>query len=117
LRQDTRIAAAYLLGNVARGEERIDSDMDLAILFYPGYCLTKLEQVQLGGLLSEYCGHEVDLGMLDSHNLVYTKEAVLGGRLIYCKDHKYCDLFVATALGLYAEFRFSRKEVEDAYAA
>ncbi|MDA3896040.1 MAG: nucleotidyltransferase domain-containing protein [Desulfobacteraceae bacterium] len=115
LKKDTRVAAAYLFGSAAKGELRPDSDIDIAILPVPKIFLTQMDLLKLSSQLEDHCGREVDIGILSSKNLIYTKEAILNGKCIYEKDDIYCRLFVATALGLYAQLKKERKEVEDAY--
>lgn len=117
LANDGRFAAAYLFGSVSRNEDRPESDVDIALLPLPDYSLSQLDRLKLNNIFEEICGRKVDIGILTSNNLIYTKEAVLKGNLIYCQDKAFCDLFVATVLGLYAQFRTERKEVEDAYLA
>ncbi len=115
LEADPRIAAAYLFGSVARGEAKSASDLDMALLPFPGRSFGSMDLLKMGGLLGGCCHCDVDLGVLSSSNLVYAREAVLKGRRIYCRDRAFCDLFVATLLGLYAQLREERKEIEFAY--
>lgn len=117
LKKDERIVAAYLLGSALGGHMRSDSDLDIALLPYPGHSISRLDRLFLNGLLGEHSRLEVDVGLLGTDNLVYVREAVFRGKCLFCKDRAWHDLFVATALGLYAELQISRKEVIDAYTA
>lgn len=62
-------AAVYLFGSVARGEDRADSDGDVAILYgkpvEPGLAGLKLA---LAGDLEERLGRRVDLVVLDNQS-------------------------------------------------
>jgi predicted nucleotidyltransferase len=115
LANEKRITAAFLLGSAARNQLRPDSDVDIAILLKPGTSVSPFEKINLAARLGELCAREVDLGMLESRNLVYAREAYLTGECIYCRDVFVKDLFGATILGLYATLKECRKEVEDAY--
>ncbi len=115
LKKDPRYAAAYLFGSAANGELRPDSDIDIAVLPSPGVFLIQMDLLKLSSLLEENCGREVDIGILSSKNLIYTREAILKGKCIYEIDDIYCRLFIATVLGLYAQLKIERKEVEDVY--
>jgi predicted nucleotidyltransferase len=117
LGRDTRIAAAYLLGSAARNEMRPDSDVDIAVLPCEGVRLSWMDRLALADGLAEPLGRTVDLGVLDSANLVYAKEAITSGTCILTRDRFRSDLFAATALALYARLREERKEIEDAYRA
>lgn len=48
-----------VFGSVARGEERVDSDIDLLVEFQPG--ATLVDQVGLSAALSEALGRKVDV--------------------------------------------------------
>lgn len=109
------VDAAFIMGSAARGTSRADSDFDLAILPVNTAAFTAFDRVSLTVQIEELVGCPVDIGILDHKNLVYAKEAYLTGRNIYCREPFRCGLFGATALGLYAELREARKEVEDAY--
>jgi predicted nucleotidyltransferase len=115
LKKDTRIAAAYLFGSAANGDLRSDSDIDIAVLSVPRICLTQMDLLKLSSQLEDHCGREVDIGILSSKNLIYTREAILKGNCIYEIDDIYSRLFAATALGLYAQLKKERREVENAY--
>ena len=110
-----RLTAAFLIGSAARNQLRPDSDIDIAILLKSGTSFSPFEKINLAVRLGELCSREVDLGMLESQNLVYAREAYLTGECIYCRDVFAKDLFGATILGLYAALKGCRKEVEDAY--
>lgn len=115
LAADGGMIAAFLLGSAARGEMRNDSDVDIAVLTKDRRRLSAFEKVELAVELGRICGRDVDVGVLDTRNLVYAREAYLTGRCVYCSDIFQRDMFGATALGLYAELKENRKEVEDAY--
>lgn len=115
LAAEKRLTAAFLLGSAARNQLRPDSDVDIAILLQSGTSLSPFEKVSLAVRLGELCGREVDIGLLQSRNLVYAREAYLTGECIYCRDVFVRDLFGATILGLYATLKECRKEVENAY--
>ena len=75
-----------------------------------------VQRVALAARLSRRCRRDVDLGILDTDNLIYAKEAYLNGICIHCRDPFQRDRFGADALGLYLELRESRHEVEHAYS-
>ena len=109
------VAAAFMLGSAARGCQRADSDVDVAVLPGPDDKPTVLERVELAVQLEGILHRDIDLGILSTDNLVYAKEAYLTGRCIYSRNEFHRDLFGATALGLYAGLRQERREIEDAY--
>jgi predicted nucleotidyltransferase len=114
---DVRISAVYAMGSVVRGDLRPDSDIDLALALAPGAALHAAEWAALSARLTEALGRPVDLGLLSSRNLVYTRQAVLAGRCIYSRPSSPTSLMVATWLGLYARYQDDRQEVIGAYTA
>jgi len=111
------VLAWYLLGSAARGTLRPESDVDLAILPLPGVILDRVELIRWAGSLSLELGRLVDLGIIDSSNLVYAKEAVTTGCRIVCSQESLADVRVSELLALYLRFQEDRKEVLDAYRA
>lgn len=111
------VAAAYLLGSAAEGRLRPDSDVDIAVLPLAPNGLPLAERLSMAAELSRLAGREVDLGVLTTRNLVYAKEAVTRGRLIFERDHSTTATFEMYALSMYASLQEARREVLRAYAA
>jgi predicted nucleotidyltransferase len=111
------VAAAYLLGSAAEGRLRPESDVDIAVLPVAPDGLPLADRLSLAAELSRIAGREVDLGVLTTRNLVYAKEAVTGGRLIFDGDHAATATFEMYALSMYASLQEARREVLRAYAA
>lgn len=111
-----RILAAYLLGSGARGTLRPDSDLDLAILPFPGERFSAMELAELAAELGLHAGRPVDLGLLSAANLVYASQAILTGHRFLCRNLFAADNAAATLLGLAAHFNYERREVAHAYS-
>ncbi len=94
---------------------RADSDIDLAIMFEPGFSMDILERMDKAAKLSYELKHFIDLGEISNRNLVYAREVLLTGIPIYMKDSDKVNLVRANLLGLYVQFNQDRKEVLDAY--
>jgi uncharacterized protein len=117
LEGEDRILAAYLLGSAVTGRMRADSDIDLALLMFPGRRMGSLERGDLAAAIAFEIGRDVDIGMLESMNLVYAKEAILTGRRVFDRDPARTDVAETALLGMYAAFNEDRREVLDAYRA
>ena len=117
LAQDEKIAAAYLLGSGAEGRLRADSDVDIAILPVRSQSFSGRDRMELAADLADITGRTVDLGVLHTGNLVYAKEAVARGRVIFERDHTARVRFAALVLSMYADLQENRREVLHAYAA
>lgn len=111
------VLAWYLLGSAATGTMRADSDIDLAILPFPNLVFDRTELIRWGGELSLKLGCEVDIGVMDSGNLVYAKEALIQGKRLTCVDQGRADARAAELIALYMNFQDDRREVLDAYRA
>jgi len=114
---DPRILALYLLGSVARGEERPDSDIDIGLMPQPGEHISALERAALANSMAVELKRSVDIGEVSSKNLVYSYEVLLKGLQLYAQDQYQADLYRANLLGMYLQFNFDRREVLDAYRA
>jgi uncharacterized protein len=55
------VAAAYLFGSTARGEERPDSDLDVFVDIQPGAKFSLLDLAGVHRILNEEIGRKVDV--------------------------------------------------------
>jgi len=94
---------------------RPDSDIDLGIMLEPGRNISSLTRVKLAGSLAYEMGRTVDIGEVSSNNLVYAREALLKGKLIYTKNEERTNLYRANLLGMYIQYNLDRQEVVNAY--
>ena len=117
LQKDDKVAAAYLLGSAARHALRPDSDLDIAVLPVRGCVISPQERLSLAADLEDVAGRTVDWGMLSTANLVYAKEAVAHGAVIFERDRAARARFAMLVLSMYAALQESRREVLHAYAA
>jgi len=111
------IDAAYLLGSAASGQLRSDSDVDIALLPTRGASFDGKQLAALAADLESIAERPVDLGILNTGNLVYAKEAVSRGKLFYERDPAARRRFAMHALSMYADLQETRREILDAYAA
>ena len=117
LESETAVAAAYLLGSAVAGRLRKDSDLDIALLPARGLSITPEERLALAVDLEDIAGRMVDVGILSTANLVYAKEVVANGRLIFERDPALRARFAALVFSMYADLQENRREVLHAYAA
>jgi len=117
LRSRLSVSVAYLLGSAAEDRLRPDSDVDIAVLLPHGQAFPTQVRLALAAELASIVGRNVDLGVLSTANLVYAKEAVARGRLIFEQDHLITAQFEMYTLSMYASLQESRQEVLRAYAA
>ncbi|MFP4167568.1 MAG: type VII toxin-antitoxin system MntA family adenylyltransferase antitoxin [Desulfonatronovibrionaceae bacterium] len=115
LERNPRIMAAYLLGSAASGKMREDSDVDLAVLVPDNESLSGMERIELASEIVIATGRIVDIGEIGPDNLVYAKEAVLGGKRIFIRKGAEAEMKIARILGMYIMFNESRQEVIHAY--
>ena len=117
LARETSVTAAYVLGSSVEGRVREDSDVDIALLPARGQVITPEQRLALAADLGESAGREADVGVLSTANLVYAKEAVTRGRLIFERDPSARARFAMLVLSMYASLQETRREVLHAYAA
>lgn len=117
LGRETSVAAAYVLGSSVEGRVREDSDVDIAVLPVRGHALTSRQRLDLAADLGELAGREADVGLLSTANLVYAKEAVSRGLLLFERDPAARARFAMLVLSMYASLQEARREILHAYAA
>ena len=112
---DSLILAVILLGSAKEGRMTKESDIDIAVILYPGEKLDSLKKMKLLKELSFELRKIVDIGEVSSKNLVYSREALLKGEIIFTKDKDLFENIRANLLGMYLQFNFERGEVINAY--
>ena len=117
LEREPAVEAAYLLGSAVAGRLRDDSDLDIALLPARGSSVPPEQRLTLAADLEDLVGRIVDLGILSTSNLVYAKETVANGRVIFERDPAVRARFVGLVFSMYADLQENRREVLHAYAA
>lgn len=117
LRRHAAVQAAYLLGSAATNRLRPDSDIDLAILPGSRAGLSIEERIALTAELTRIFRRSVDLGVLSTANVVYAKETVTTGKIIFDRCPRMTAQFAMLTLSMYASLQEARREVLRAYAA
>lgn len=105
------VKAIYLFGSTGSKFERLDSDVDLAIL-----ADQKIDAVlrwQLAGELAQLFKRDVDLIDLLQASTVLQFRIISTGKCIYCEDLKQCDAFASTVYSMYVRFNDERREILD----
>lgn len=103
------LQAVYLFGTWGTGDERPDSDMDLAVL-----SPRRLEiphRWDLSQRLSIAAGRDVDLVDLRSASTVLSMQIVSTGERIFCKDIVNAERFEDYTFSAYARLNFERREI------
>lgn len=117
LRSQPNIAAAYLLGSATTGQLRDDSDIDIALLPTEQHTISMQSRLELAALLEIRLGRTIDIGIINSENLIYASEAILNGQRILTSKKDYTAETETRLMGCYLVFKEDRKEVEEMYSA
>ena len=100
----------YLYGSFATGDQRAESDVDLAILL-PHVTAKKVGHLYFSALytqLSKLLLRELDLINLRLAPTILGNEIVSTGRQIFCADPSACDEFEALNLSYYQKLNQER---------
>lgn len=100
-----QVQAIYLYGSFARGEQRADSDLDLAVLPEPD---ATPDTLAMAGTLRWELGRDVDLVDLRRASTVLRKEIVADGLCLYARDAGYAVAWEARVLSDYAKLNEER---------
>lgn len=115
LEKDSRLCAAFLHGSYAKGNARKDSDVDIAILPFNTIEISNKDRLDMHTELALGLRKDIDLGVLSELNLVYAKEVIEHGILLFSKDQYYTDTMIMLFLSQYARLNEERKEVLNAW--
>lgn len=100
-----------LFGSYARGNQRIDSDVDIAIKSDTD--ISKQEIFDMTGELEQILKKDVDLVDLDSISDSFRYEILINGKILYCKNSFKFDLYKLDMFREYLELNESRKIIID----
>ncbi len=107
------VSAIYLFGSHSSGDDRTDSDVDIAILpsrdqacaFEPVKLFSIREQ------LAARCSRDVDLVDLRAAPVVLAKEVIAADRRVFCSDPDHADEFEMLTLSLYQKLNDERRDI------
>jgi predicted nucleotidyltransferase len=107
------VQAVYLFGGHGAGDERPDSDVDLALLLSPEEAgpAGSLAMSDLRFELESLLGREVDLVNLRKVNTVFQHEIIQQGRTIYQQSEYAVDSFEMLVMSLYQKLNAERAEI------
>lgn len=111
------VCAAFIHGSVVTGCVHPDSDVDIAILPVHGGKITAGEKMGIVGDLESLIGRKVDIGVMSTGNLIYVKEVVEHGELLFTRNSFFSECFLTTCLSMYVDLQQDRREVLYAYTA
>lgn len=112
----SEVQAIYLFGSYETPDERLESDVDIAILFSPPQTkeIGSLAMSDLVLQLEVVLQKRVDLINLRMVNTVLQKEIVISSRRIYCQDEYIADEFEMLVFSKYQKLEEERKEIVEA---
>ena len=102
---------AYLFGSRARGQERPDSDVDIAVWYPPELdCMQRFQRnCQLQEQIEEVLGKPLDLMILNDARPPLQNEAVLRGQPLYPDDPEAIIRFEAKLRLRYEDYAYSQR--------
>lgn len=113
------LACAYLHGSALTNHFKPESDIDIALLFFPYQNNTFLAEDSLDYSIDieSVSFHSAHFSLLSSYNTVFAKEVVTKGRLIICNDSNFCKTFTMHILSMYVNLNWERREILEQYTA
>ncbi|MCR4407963.1 MAG: nucleotidyltransferase domain-containing protein [Anaerolineae bacterium] len=100
------IVAAYLFGSRATGRAREESDVDVAVLLDEEDSVARFERrLQLMTEMSDVCGREADVIVLNDASPILQHQVLKHGRLLYERDRRARIEFEVRAGQIYADLK------------
>lgn len=111
------VQGIYLFGSYGTAAERVDSDVDVAVLLPPSGAATAGELMlsPCQGALGDALKRDVDLVNLRRVSTVFQKEIVAHGRLVLKADAFAVDEFEMLVLSYYQKLNEERAEILRAF--
>ncbi len=113
------LACAYLHGSALTKFIRPESDIDIAVLFFPNRDTTFFVESLL-----DYCidiesetNHIAHFSLLSSNNIIFSKNVISKGQLIICNNSYFCKTFTMHTMSMYANLNQERSEILEKYTA
>ena len=103
------VLAIYRFGTWGRGDERAESDIDLAIL--PVQSLAATTRWQLAQHLAAVANRDVDLVDLRSASTVMAAQVIANGVRLFCSDENACAEFEDFVYASYARLNEERRAI------
>lgn len=104
------VLAGYLFGSHATGQARPDSDVDVAVLLSEADDVERFDRgLRLGSEVSDVCGCEADLVVLQDAPSVLQFQILKNGRLVYERDRRARVEFEVQAGKIYADLEPHRE--------
>ena len=103
------VTAIYLFGSHASGDQRNESDVDIAVLLPPVKPSARSFELQFK--LETQLKKNIDLVMLREVNTIFQKEIIMTGRKIFLRDEYETDEFEMLVISKYQKLNEERKEI------
>lgn len=107
--KEKNIDGIYIFGSISRGEMRIDSDIDIAVIGDFDFN----DRLDFICDLEKELERKIDLIDFNKSNLNFQAEIITNGQMIYCIDKEKNDLLEYKILAEYLVFEEDRKIVLD----
>jgi len=106
------IAAVYLYGSHAKGQETSRSDVDIALLF-SGEAPGIEDRISMTEELSRASNRDVDLVFLNEVPSILRMQVIRHGELVVCNDQSAVTRFVVSTLQEYFDLKRVRRPIEE----
>ena len=105
------ITAALLYGSLARGQENLSSDVDIAILTR-ARTLSVGDKLQMIADLELVVGRQVDLVKTTEASSILKHQVIKKGIVLLCTDRKALNQFIVSAVQEYLDLKRTRLPIE-----
>jgi len=107
LEKHEEIIAVYLHGSLARGDQRNDSDIDIALLLKRDFEPDALYPARIAEELAKECdlSREIDVRVLNGMPVTFLHQVLKNGVLIHSRDDRRRVEFETRAYDMYLDYK------------
>ncbi|MBN4080865.1 nucleotidyltransferase domain-containing protein [Caldithrix abyssi] len=106
------VIAVYIFGSFVMGNERYDSDIDIALLLDKGQ-LHFSEKSKMTLDLMQITDREIDLVSMNDVSSILQMQIFKKGKRLFCSDTNKLNQFQVQAVKTYLDLKRIRKPIED----
>lgn len=108
------VVAVLLFGSQARGSQREDSDVDIAVLYHHNAIPNTMQLLDSRERIADQLNKAIDLVCLNTCSPIIGMQSFKYGEIVLVTDRKTYDYYLIKLFNQYTDLKYMRKPAENA---